>query len=46
MCIAEVYMEGSMGTFDLGLRFCFVQCRRRLFFFKYKKITKVTRFLS
>ena len=30
MCIAEICMEGSMSQkFDLGLSFCFMQCRRR-----------------
>ena len=43
MCIAEIYMEGSVSqNFDLGLSFCFMQCRRRHF----QKMTKVTRFLS
>ena len=32
MCIAEMYMEGSVSyNFDLGLSFCFMQCRRRHF---------------
>ena len=27
MCIAEIYMEGTVSqNFDLGLSFCFVQC--------------------
>ena len=47
MCIAEIYMEGSVSqNFDLGLSFCFMQCRRRHFEKKVQKITKVTRFLS
>ena len=30
MCIAEIYMEGSVSqNFNLGLSFCFMQCRRR-----------------
>ena len=38
MCIAEIYMEGSVSlNFDLGLNFCFMQCRRRHFL---KKSTK------
>ena len=32
MCIAEIYMEGSVSqNFDLGLSFCFMQCTRRHF---------------
>ena len=47
MCIAEICMEGSVSQkLDLGLSFCFVQCRRRHFEKKSTKITKVTRFLS
>ena len=29
MCIAEIDMEGNVSqNFDLGLSFCFMQCRR------------------
>ena len=29
ICIAEIYMEGSVSqNFDLGLSFCFMLCRR------------------
>ena len=45
MCIAEIDIEGSMSQdFDLGLTFCFMQCRRRHFEKKVQKITKVTLF--
>ena len=41
MCIAEIDMEGSVSqNFDLGLSFCFMQCRRRHFEKKYKKSQK------
>ena len=52
MCIAEIYMEGSVSqNFDLNLiiSFCFMLCRRRNFEKKKKKkqkIIKITRFLS
>ena len=37
MCIAEMYMEGSVSqNVDLGLSCCFMQCRRRHFEKKYK----------
>ena len=42
MCIAETYMEGSVSQdFDLGISFCFMQCRRRHFEKKYKKSQKL-----
>ena len=42
MCIAEIDMEGSVSqNFDLGLSFCFMQCRRRHFEKKYKKSQKL-----
>ena len=42
MYIAEIYMEGSVSqNFDLGLSFCFMQCRRRHFEKKYKKSQKL-----
>ena len=42
MCIAEIYMEGMVSqNFDLGLSFCFMQCRRRHFEKKYKKSQKL-----
>ena len=38
MCIAEIYMEGSVSqNFDLELSFCFMQCRRRHFEKEYNK---------
>ena len=41
MCIAETYMEGSVSqNSDLGLSFCFMQCRRRHFEKEYKKSQK------
>ena len=43
MCIAEIYMEGSLSqNFDLGLSFCIMQCRRRHFENQIQKITKCT----
>ena len=45
MCIAEIYMEGRVSqNFDLGLSFCFMQCRRRHFEKKYKKSQKLSVF--
>ena len=42
MCIAEIYMERSLSqNFDIGLGFCFMQCRRRHFEKKYKKSQKL-----
>ena len=42
ICIAETYMEGSVSqNFDLGISFCFMQCRRRRFIKKYKKSQKL-----
>ena len=42
MCIADIYMEGSVSqNFDLGLSFCFMQCRRRHFEKKYNKSQKL-----
>ena len=42
MCIAEIYMEGSMSQhFDLGLSFCLMLCRRWNFEKKYKKLPKL-----
>ena len=42
MCIAETYMEGRVSQiFDLGLSFCFMQCRRRHFEKKSQKSQKL-----
>ena len=42
MCIAEICMEGSVSqNFDLGLSFCFMQCRRRHFEKKVQKSQKL-----
>ena len=47
MCIAEIFMEGSVSqNFDLGLSFCFILCRRRHFEKELQIITKVTCLLS
>ena len=47
MCIAEIFMEGSVSqNFDLGLSFCFILCRRRHFEKEMQIITKVTCLLS
>ena len=38
MCIAEIYMEGSVSqNLYLGLGLCFMQCRRRHFEKKVQK---------
>ena len=42
MCIAEICMKGSVSqNFDLGLSFCFMQCRRRHFEKKVQKSQKL-----
>ena len=42
ICIADIYIEGSVSqNFNLWLRFCFMQCRRRHFENKYKKSQKL-----
>ena len=44
--VPEIHLEGRVSqNFDIGLSFCFMLCRRLNFLSKYKKITKVTRFL-
>ena len=47
MCIAEIFMEGSMSQNpDSGLSFYFMLCRRRHSEKKYKKSQKLPDFLS
>ena len=47
MCIAEICMKGRVSqNFDLGLSFCFMQCRKRHFEKKYKNHKSYPFFLS
>ena len=44
--VSETYLEGRVSqNFDIGLSLNFIACRSGGFKKKYKKITKVTRFL-